>query len=168
MTTTVQATDALRAMIDSRLDTIDRILMGRVPRQDRLAIVREVESQIEELLQERSKEELSRDDVLEVLARLDPPEAYLPDDSDVEPASVARTFPTRTARPAAQLDPRVGRTSAGLGVAAIAVLLVMTPLTYFMTTTFQSIAAFCLLGCGSVLLVFGVAVVGLALGILAR
>ena len=56
------------------------MLLGRVNRQDRLAIVREVESQIHDLLQDRDPESLDREDVLAVLARLDPPEAYLPDE----------------------------------------------------------------------------------------
>ena len=50
--TMVQLPQALETLIESRLDTIDRMLVGRVPRQDRLAIVREVESQIYDLLQE--------------------------------------------------------------------------------------------------------------------
>jgi VIT1/CCC1 family predicted Fe2+/Mn2+ transporter len=83
-------TDALQTLVDARLDTIDRMLLGRVNRQDRLAIVREVESQIFDLLQGRDGESLDRDDVLAVLARLDPPEAYLPDDE-----STAEGRPTR-------------------------------------------------------------------------
>ena len=43
-TTTAQLSESLQILIDSRLDTIDRMLLGRVSRQDRLAIVREVES----------------------------------------------------------------------------------------------------------------------------
>lgn len=86
MTTLTAAplTDLQQALIDSRLDTIDRVLLGRVPRSDRVAIVREVESQIHELLAERDSTEISRDDVIEVLRRLDPPEAYLPDEGDDE------------------------------------------------------------------------------------
>ena len=76
---TAQVSEALQTLIDARLDTVDRMLLGRVPRQDRLAIVREVESQIFELLPTHGDGELGRDDVLAVLARLDPPEAYLPE-----------------------------------------------------------------------------------------
>jgi hypothetical protein len=79
-------TDALQALVDARLDTIDRMLVGRVNRQDRLAIVREVESQVFDLLQRHEGGPIDRDDVLAILARLDPPEAYLPDeDSAAEP-----------------------------------------------------------------------------------
>ena len=49
----IQIPESLQALIDSRLDTIDRMLLGRLPRGERLEVVREVESQIFELLQER-------------------------------------------------------------------------------------------------------------------
>jgi hypothetical protein len=81
--TTIAATplsETLRRLVDARLDTIDRMLLGRVNRQDRLAIVREVESQIHDLLQDRDPGSLDREDVLAVLTRLDPPEAYLPEE----------------------------------------------------------------------------------------
>ena len=89
---TAQISESLQTLIDSRLDTIDRMLLGRLSRQDRLAIVREVESQIHELLQERDADELTREDVLAVLARLDPPEAYIPDETEGEPVSLHQTI----------------------------------------------------------------------------
>ena len=46
MVATARISDSVQTLIDSRLDTIDRMLLGRLSRQDRLAIVREVESQI--------------------------------------------------------------------------------------------------------------------------
>ena len=70
-----------QALIDARLDTIERMLLGQVSRGDRLAIVREVESQIHDLLAERNPNDTDRDAVIATLARLDPPEAYLPDES---------------------------------------------------------------------------------------
>lgn len=82
-----------RALIDARLDTIDRMLVGRVPRSDRLAIGRDVELQIHELLQARDGDELDRETVLEVLAQLDPPEAFLPEDM----AEQGGTLPVRLA-----------------------------------------------------------------------
>ena len=85
-----------QSLIDARLDVIERILMDRMNRQDRLTIVREVESQIHELLAERGVDEASREDVLAVLARLDPPEAYLSD--EVEGLTVS-SGPTGNARP---------------------------------------------------------------------
>jgi hypothetical protein len=165
---TVQLSEAHAAMIDSRLDTIDRILMGRVPRQDRLAIVREVESRIHELLRERGADEPSRDDVLGVLARLDPPEAYLPDESEGLPLSVTRPVPTRATSPALREDPRAGRASGMLGLGAISLLVFLVPVTYFIALAFRSEAALLVLGGGSLLLVCAVAILGLVLGILAR
>ncbi len=78
---TTELSRSTQHLIDSRLDTIDRMLLGRVSRQERLEIVREVEVQIFEQLHERGADELSREDVLAVLGRLDPPEAYLPEEA---------------------------------------------------------------------------------------
>ncbi len=88
MVATAQISESLQMLIDSRLDTIDRMLLGRLSRQDRMAIVREVESQIHELIQASEGDELTREDVLAVLARLDPPEAYLPNETDGGPVTV--------------------------------------------------------------------------------
>ena len=60
-------TEALQGLVNARLDTIDRMLLGRVNRHDRLAIVREVESQVFDLLQRHDGGPLDRDDVLAVL-----------------------------------------------------------------------------------------------------
>ena len=96
---TMELTEATRALIDARLDTIDRMLLGRVPREDRLAIVREVESRIDDLLREREGDTpIDRDDVIAALARLDPPEAYLPDELGSE------SFPRRRPAPRAYVD----------------------------------------------------------------
>lgn len=81
----VRLSTPLQALVDARLDTIERMLLGVVPRQDRLAIARDVETQIFEQLQDRGTAELTREDVLAVLATLDPPEAYLPEESDDSP-----------------------------------------------------------------------------------
>lgn len=97
MATTVQLPRALEMLIDSRLDTIDRMLVGRMARSDRLAIVREVESQIYDLLQEGEQEEHTRESVLAVLARLDPPEAYLPDEATGETGRAVLSLPPRAA-----------------------------------------------------------------------
>jgi len=66
-------------LIDTRLEIIDRILRKRMMRSERLAIVQEVEAQIQELLADLDPQEVTREDVLRVLAKLDPPEAYLSD-----------------------------------------------------------------------------------------
>jgi hypothetical protein len=166
MATAVQLPEALRALVDCRLDTIDRILVGRVPRQERLAIVREVESQIHEVLQERGGDEPTREDVLGILARLDPPEAYLGDDLGVAPASVS-------ARPAAPLTPVARRPSdqsklAGasgiLGILAM-VAIVLFPLGYgggfalkneFVILFIWGLASLLMFVCGLLALIFGI------------
>lgn len=131
--------DAQR-LIDARLDTIDRMLVGRLPRADRLAIGRDVELQIHELLQERDAEELAREDVLEVLARLDPPEGYLPEDL----TELGGSLPVRLAavgsgasRREARANPRVGRIAGILGILGL-VLIVLSPLVYLFAILLES------------------------------
>jgi hypothetical protein len=143
------------------------MLLGRLSRPDRLAIVREVESQIHELLQERDTDELAREDVLAVLARLDPPEAYIPDEADGEAASAHRPIATRASRPALKRDPRVGRASGILGVAALAFVL-LVPVGYLIGAAFESDAVVIVLCGGAFLLMFIASVLGLVLGIHAR
>jgi hypothetical protein len=74
----VELTVPLRQLIDARLDNIERALMTQaMSRGDRQQILAAIEEQIFEMLDGNSKEEPTRDDVLAVLAKLDPPEAYL-------------------------------------------------------------------------------------------
>jgi hypothetical protein len=167
MVATVRISESLQLLIDSRLDTIDRMLLGRLSRQDRQAIVREVESQIHELIQASDADELTREDVLAVLARLDPPEAYLPDENEGEPVSVHRTIPVRAQRPVVNGDPRVGRASGILGVVAIALLLLL-PVSYFIAVAAGSNELLFVLGGGTLVLVFVAAAVGLVLGVVSR
>jgi hypothetical protein len=166
-TTLVRLSPALQALIDSRLDTIERMLLGRVSRQDRLAIVRDVETQIHELLQERGDEEIGRDEVLAVLARLDPPEAYLPEEPLGEAAPDRIPAPAVASRSGRAVPTRVARASAALGLAALALLLI-APVLFLLTEMSESdepvlIVLFALAG-----LVLVVGVLGLALGIWAR
>ncbi len=121
--TTAQVSDALQTLIDARLDTIDRMLLGRVPRMDRLAIVREVEGQIYDLLQERGADEPDRDDVLAVLARLDPPEAYLPEESSSGPAVVRMPVASRAVPPGHDSGLGVARVSGIVGLCALGLFL---------------------------------------------
>ncbi len=68
----------LQRIIDARLDNIERALMTRnISRSDRHQILSAIEDQIMEMLQHSSGEAPSRDEVLSILAKLDPPEAYL-------------------------------------------------------------------------------------------
>lgn len=111
--------NSTRLLIDARLDAIDRALFGRVSRAERLDVVGEVESRIDELLRERvgPGREPSRDDVLAVLTRLDPPEAYLGDE-----AAEPRREPTASGALAAvgEPSPRAAIASAFLGASAAA------------------------------------------------
>jgi len=72
----------LQNLIDNRLDAIDRILVeADVPRAERGNILSDIEGQIFEMLRAAVGEhEPTRRDVLDVLAKLDPPEAYAPEE----------------------------------------------------------------------------------------
>jgi hypothetical protein len=141
-TDAIELSGSLQALVDSRLDTIDRMLMGRMPRQERMAIVREVEAQIFDLLQERGGEDITREDVLAVLARLDPPEAYLPEETAVEPISPRATSREQAVRPARRGDPKVARISGILGLVMMVLALFSPVLGYGIAIPFQSLAAF--------------------------
>ena len=73
---------ALQALVDNRLDAIDQnLLRAGIPRHQRQSIVEEVQNQILEMLSRRGEGEPTRQDLLAVLAQLDPPEAYVPEDA---------------------------------------------------------------------------------------
>jgi hypothetical protein len=114
-------------LIDSRLDTIDRILMGRLPRAERVDIVREVESQIFELLGQRHNDELDREDVLTVLRRLDPPEAYLPDESGSEPSPRRGVTSTRAGELRRGSNAWIGMASGIIGIIMCIILVMLFP-----------------------------------------
>jgi hypothetical protein len=162
-----QLSESLQTLIDTRLDTIDRILLGRLARPDRLAIVREVESQIQELLQASDADELTREDVLAVLARLDPPEAYFPDQAETlaTPSRAVRSSGCKRVRP--RTDPKAGRASGILGLASLA-LVVIYPALYMIAIYLQSqVVAFAL--CAVTLaFAFPAGILGVVLGIYAR
>lgn len=134
-------TDEQQILIDARLDTIDRMLLGRMSRADRLAIVQEVESQIHDMLGGFHGDSLTREQIVDVLRRLDPPEAYLPEgDEDV---SIARPMPRRAssqaaARPMASPARREGLIGGILGVVSFAMLLVVPALTHGIAMLFNS------------------------------
>jgi hypothetical protein len=80
--------NTLQAIIDNRLDAIDQnLLRAGLPRHQRRSIVEEVENQILEMLSRLEHDEWTRADVLAVLAKLDPPEAYVPEDAAARLAS---------------------------------------------------------------------------------
>jgi hypothetical protein len=135
--------ESLQALIDARLDTVERMLLGQVPRPDRLAIVNEVEAQIHELLGDRDPQLLTSDDVLEVLRRLDPPEAYLSSEN-----LDARTAEHHVRR-AATIVSTAPKTSAGRegsigGVAGLCAfgLVVLMPLFYLLAMASDSTVIF--------------------------
>lgn len=66
--------------IDDHLDRVERVLLrGDVSRTERRSIVDEVENQIYEMLAARSEQDPAAA-ISEILASLDPPDAYAPDD----------------------------------------------------------------------------------------
>ena len=163
---TAQISELLQTLIDSRLDTVDRMLLGRVSRQDRLAIVTEAESQIHELLHASDSDELTREDVLAVLARLDPPEAYISDEFNGERVSPRRTSP-RFAHQTPHTADKVGRASGILGVSALTLVLLF-PVEYFIGAAIKSEAVVEILLISTFLLMLIGAILGLAFGIIAR
>lgn len=168
MTTTVECAEAARLLIDCRLDTIDRMLLGRMSRQDRLAIVREVEIQIQELLDQRGRDEITREDVLEVLSRLDPPEAFLPEgDGEERPsprvAGVARTRPT-----AALGTDKPARVAGWLGIAGLVIVVVGPALAIFLNQELQSVVPYIVGGVFSVFSSMVLAALAIALGVYSR
>ncbi len=167
-TVAVELSDSLQALVDSRLDTIDRLLMGRVPRQDRLAIGREVEGQVFELLQERGREEVTREDVLAVLARLDPPEAYLPEEAG-ERESVPTRWPSgpRVGPPLRKGDPKVAKLSGILGLVVLALVL-LSPAEWMIGYLLSSSALIITLWVGTIFLVLVGGIVAITMGIFSR
>ena len=84
--------------IDDHLDRIDAVLQrGGMSRSERQHILDDVRTQIHDMLAERCEDAPTVDDVRAVLAELDPPESYTPDDSLPESpaAPVAAVAPER-------------------------------------------------------------------------
>jgi hypothetical protein len=116
---------SLQALIDDRLDAIERVLLrAGVARGERRGIVEEVEAQVYELLSRKSGAEPVRADVLAVLAALDPPEAYAPEPYRHRVSENVGTPIIRMRRPQPSL---LALCSAGGGVLAmfLAMLLVI-------------------------------------------
>lgn len=91
---------ALRNLVDSRLDAIERALMqGNTPRTERCSILEDIETQIIEMLSaEAPDHEPTRTDLLRVFAKLDPPEAFLGE-------QIESARPTRSAAPDSRVLP---------------------------------------------------------------
>jgi hypothetical protein len=160
----VQLSESLQNLVDSRLDTIDRMLLGRVPRQDRLGIVKEVEAQVFELLGERDADGLSRDDVLAMLARLDPPEAYLSDEMGDEPVPARVRSRVRVTEPVRKEESKVAKLSGIVGLLSIALIL-LSPLGYLVALPFQSLAVLGIVSGGMLCLAWTMSILAIVLGI---
>ncbi len=146
---TTELSRSTQHLIDSRLDTIDRMLLGRVSRQERLEIVREVEAQIFEQLHERGAEEFSREDVLAVLGRLDPPEAYLPEDEGhlgAVPSRMTSGPRAGHAQPVRGGNHRIAKVSGILGLVALALILLGCPMVVGLFMMTESVALLYILG----------------------
>ena len=163
---TAELSRSTQHLIDSRLDTIDRMLLGRVSRQERLEIVREVEAQIFEQLHERGGDEFLREDVLAVLGRLDPPEAYLPEEEGGFGAVAARITSgprPRPTSPTSGATDQSAKVSGILGLVAISMLLLGVPMMYGLAVLLQSEAVLFILGGGVLALSLIVSIVGIVL-----
>ena len=162
----IHLSESLQSLVDSRLDTIERMFLGRVSRAERMAIVREVDSQIHELLGERDADDFSREDVLAVLARLDPPEAYLPEEGPTDSPARAHGPIRSAARPVRNGNTRVARTSGILGITSLSST-VLLPITFVLAEVSGSVLPFyACFGMSPIVLVC--AVLGITLGFYAR
>ncbi len=162
----------LQRLIDARLDTIDRMLLGRVPRDERLAIVREVETQIFDLLAEQGGDSPDRETVLTVLSRLDPPEAYLPEGESAAPRSSGRvaTSESPVARvPSPSLQEKRARwsfVSGILGLAGMGLTLLAPIFVYFIIRLLGDVAVVGWIGYAAAMLI--TSMIGLAYATVAR
>ena len=90
---------SLQKLVDARLDNIDRALLSTdVSRYERRQIASAVEDQIQELVARINREEPSREDILRILASLDPPEAYGTGSMQLGVQPEERLEPNRLAR----------------------------------------------------------------------
>lgn len=137
MTTLTSPPQELQSLIDMRLDLVDRVLQdARLSRAERTGILQELEGQIQEQLDRRSSEP-TREDVLAVLAELDPPEAFLDtlERGDDRPRPmVSRGATTRSASTASSSSSPVLAIWAGSLVGGVALLtaMLMTACVWFL------------------------------------
>ena len=161
----IRLSESLERLIDSRLDTIDRMCWAGWTAGSGWRLCGEVESQVHELLGECETEELSREDVLAVLARLTRRRRSCLKTSRAtstrRPAPVSQ--PARSVRPGQH---RVARTSGILGLTALSSVALLV-ISYFFNMIFDELfgyvgAAFSCLG------LFTCGPLGLALGLYVR
>lgn len=77
-------------LIEARLESLDRLLLGHVPRAARLEAVRQTEAHIDSLLAAMPASALDREQILGILARVAPPESFLPTEFAGNPAERTR------------------------------------------------------------------------------
>ncbi len=93
---TLEMPPSLQRLVNERLDAIDRVLLlSGLPRPERQAAVAEVDSQIHEMLAQRAPAGPERHDLLAVLSQLDPPEAFLSEESAAAQLGPAAVSPQR-------------------------------------------------------------------------
>src|SRR5207302_1932711 len=103
--TAAELNPEFRFLIDARLDAIERVLIGaQVSYSERRHIVSEVETQVFELLARRGDNPI-REDVVAVLASLDPAESYVPE--ELSGRAAAASVPP--VAPAPPRGPRISR-----------------------------------------------------------
>lgn len=180
MATKIELAKPLQALIDARLDTIDRMLLGQIPRPDRLSILNEVESQIEELLAERDAASLTRDDIIEVLRQLDPPEAFvpeeIPDPANRTPQSFSRqnhyqshSRQTQVEIPSSgKLSSRAGLISGIMGLSTFFSFFILMIIAWVLAAALGSGVLFIAEFCAIAVVGFGTGLCAFILGIMGR
>jgi hypothetical protein len=128
--TAAELSPELRKLIDARLEAVDGVLTrAQIAWSERRSIVGEVETQIYELLSRRSPVP-TREDVLAVLASLDPPESYIPEElrdefaASREPRIDWRALPERAVWLVVKLVPAAAGVAALVMVNGIVLLLI--------------------------------------------
>src|SRR5262249_31345966 len=121
-----------------------------------------------ELLVEHQTDEPSREDVLAVLGRLDPPEAYLPEESSIESITPRSGQIRQVVRSVHERNSGVSRASALLGLGALVSALLLIPAGWMIAIAFQSLILVFVLCGGAILTMLVSGVLGIVLGSFAR
>ena len=91
MGSTARLDTAVQRCIDDHLDLIDETLRGSgMSRSERQSILDDVQTQVLDMLAERTEDEPTVEDVRAVIAELDPPESYANEDEVVRDSLAAR------------------------------------------------------------------------------
>ncbi len=143
---------SLQRLVDARLDNIDRALLSTdITRYERRQIVSAVEDQIQELVARLDKSEPEREDLLRILASLDPPEAYgsgsMQPTSEfsrqVEPRPILHSHVSPSVAPKGSVLAIIGVVLAGLSLLIIPGIFVLGFLALALSTLFSLAALIC-------------------------